>query len=82
MIFLSSKSFEKETNMQYEQFMLTKYKVELIEGELLDKILNPRPEIKNKAIDLPPENSLIHHNFEIAPTEEEFIDHPKYVSTF
>lgn len=28
MIFVGSKSFEKESNMQYEQYMLTKFKVE------------------------------------------------------
>lgn len=28
MIFVASKSFEKEANMQYEQYMLTKFKVE------------------------------------------------------
>jgi len=80
MIFISSKNYEKEGNMMYEQWMLTKYKVELIEGDLLNAILQPKPEIKGKAIDIPPVNPLIQHNFSVVPMEEEFIDSPKPIS--
>lgn len=60
--------------------MLTKFKVEQIEGDLLNAIVSPRPEIKNKPIDIPPENPLIHHNFEMVPVQEEFTGAPKYIS--
>lgn len=79
-IFLGSKSFEKEGNMLYEQWMLTKYKVEPIEGDLLNVILKPNPEIKNKPIDIPPENTLINHKFDIVPTDEEYTNVPCHIS--
>lgn len=41
LIFVSSKNFEKEGSMQYEQWMLTKFKVETIEGDLLKMIESP-----------------------------------------
>ena len=60
--------------------MLTKYKVEMIEGDLLNAIVNPNPDLKNKVIDIPPENKLLPKKFEIVQTEEEYTGTPKFIS--
>ena len=68
--------------MMYETFMLTKYKVEQIEGELLDAILKPNPDFKGKKVDMPLENRMLDHKFEIVPVEEEYSTIPKFISNF
>jgi len=68
--------------MMYETFMLTKYKVEQIEGDLLNMILKPNPDFKGKKVDMPLENRMLDHKFEIVPVEDEFSTIPKFISNF
>jgi hypothetical protein len=60
--------------------MLTKFKTETIEGDLLNAIVNPKVDLKGKSVDIPPENKLIPKKFDIVPTEEEYTGVPKFIS--
>lgn len=66
--------------MQYEQWMLTKYKIQSIDEDLLKMIQQPQPDLKGKVIDIPPKNSMLPTKFEMVPTEEEYTNVPKFIS--
>lgn len=80
LIFISSKNFEKEGSMMYEMWMLTKFKIEFIDGDLLKAIQSPSVDLKGKSIDIPPENKLIPKKFEMVPFDEEYTGVPKFIS--
>ena len=66
---MRSKSFEQECT-EKEEFFGTKYCVSNISQELLSKMKNPKCQINNKKIDLPPKNNLIPKNFDLLAKDE------------
>jgi len=49
--------------------MLTKFKVEPIEGDLLNAIVKPNIDLKGRVIDIPPENKLLPKKFDIVEAD-------------
>jgi secreted Zn-dependent insulinase-like peptidase len=72
-ILMRSQSF-KDTPLvsETEEWYGTKYKVTPFSDELIDKIANPKCEIKSKKLDLPPPNTMIPKNFDVLPEASEF----------
>ena len=69
-IFIESKSFDKQCQI-FEQWMLTKFNIEDISGDLLKAIENQKPELKNKPLDFPVANNLLPKKFDIVPEDKE-----------
>ena len=67
-IMVRSQSFGEEVN-QVEEWYGTRYSVDDISPGLLDKILNPNVEVKEKKLGLPLPNNLIPKNFDLLPEE-------------
>lgn len=74
-IFLRSKSFEGQTDKE-EYWYKTKYARESFSDELKDKMINPKPIIKSKKLDLPPANNLIPKDFGILEENKELSARP------
>jgi len=70
---MRSQSF-KDTPLvsETEEWYGTKYKVTQFTDDLVDKINNPKCEIKSKKLDLPPANTMIPTNFDVLPDVPEF----------
>lgn len=67
MVFLKSKSFEENKDIQLEQeyWYKTKHNVEQFSPELLQKMQSPNVDVSEKKLDLPLENTLIPENLEV-----------------
>ena len=74
-IMLRSRSFAEEAK-QVEEWYGTRYSVDDISSDLLDKILNPNVEIKEKKLGLPLPNNLIPKNFDLLPKDVRYSNSP------
>ena len=75
-ILLRSKSCEGETD-QAEEWYGTKYNVQDIRQELLQKMHQPNLDLSKTNLGLPKANNLIPKNFDILPKHSEFSQEPK-----
>lgn len=68
-IYFRSKKFEGQCELD-DIWYHTKYSCEKFSESIKAKMINPNPEIKDKKIDLPPENTLLPQNFDLLPKDE------------
>lgn len=75
---MRSPSF-KDTDLvsETEEWYGTKYKVTNFTDSLTEKITNPKCEIKQKKLDLPPVNNMIPTNFEVLDKDEKYSEKPQ-----